>query len=146
MSKQTLKPPIVKLFIIGAILSTSIYFLLSNQTNIKEQSLLPYIQSTNESSSNINNETIDNKISADNKAKHLAQHQHIQQQLYKDFENAFTKQYTPPIECINQENYDLSTECTKHLYEAKQIFRQEYIKIRGLPKNALDILQFSYKN
>lgn len=77
--------------------------------------------------------------------KHLEQEKVIQQRLFEDFEDAFVKQYTPPINCGNLENETQSIDCINHLIEAKQAFKQEFIKSRGLPKDTFEGHQLSYK-
>ncbi len=76
--------------------------------------------------------------------KHLEQEKVIQQRLSEEFEKAFIKQYTPPINCENFEYEISSVECDNHLIKAKQAFRQEFIKLRGLPKDTFEHQQFSF--
>lgn len=121
MFNPSIKKVVSTLLIFGAIIAA--YFLLPKTTNTETSNLLTHAET-----------------------KHLEQEKVIQQRLYEDFEDAFVKQYTPPINCEILENKTQSIECINHQIEAKQAFKHEFIKLRGLPKDTFQGDQLSFKN
>jgi len=69
----------------------------------------------------------------------------VKQKLADDFEVAFLKQYTPPVGCevLNEERQ--SADCNQHLNQAKNAFKADFIKNRGLPKDTFENLKLSLK-
>jgi len=67
----------------------------------------------------------------------------LKQRLVDDFEAAFLKQYTPLLGCEEIHNENQSTKCNQHLEQAKNDFKDEFIKNRGLPKNTFETLNLS---
>ena len=78
------------------------------------------------------------------KADHDHQELALKQKLIDDFENAFLKQYTPILGCEEILNENQSAECSQHLEQAKNDFKEEFIKNRGLPKNTFEELKLSF--
>ena len=70
----------------------------------------------------------------------------VRQKLINDFEIAFLKQYTPLVGCEELESENKSTECRNHLKQAKNEFKQQFIKTRGLPKNTFEEIKLSFAN
>ena len=70
----------------------------------------------------------------------------VRQKLINDFEIAFLKQYTPLIGCEELDSEVKSAECRNHLEQAKNNFKQQFIKNRGLPKNTFEELKLSFTN
>jgi hypothetical protein len=70
----------------------------------------------------------------------------VRQKLINDFENAFLKQYTPLVGCEELDIENKSTECRNHLEHAKNEFKQQFIKSRGLPKNTFEEIKLSFAN
>ena len=68
----------------------------------------------------------------------------VRQKLINDFEMAFLKQYTPLIGCKVLDSEVKSAECSQHLEQAKNDFKQQFIKNRGLPKNTFEELKLSF--
>ena len=68
----------------------------------------------------------------------------VRQKLINDFEIAFLKQYTPLVGCEVLDSENKSTECRNHLEQAKNEFKQQFIKSRGLPKNTFEELKLSF--
>jgi hypothetical protein len=68
----------------------------------------------------------------------------LKQKLATDFEKAFFKQYAPLIGCEDLFAENLPTKCRKHLENAKNDFKNEFIKNRGLPKNTFEDLKLSF--
>ena len=68
----------------------------------------------------------------------------IKQKLADDFEIAFLKQYTPLIGCEDLENAAKSNKCSQHVKQAKNDFKQQFIKNRGLPKKTFEDLKLSF--
>jgi len=68
----------------------------------------------------------------------------VRQKLINDFEIAFLKQYTPLIGCEVLDNEVKSAECRNHSEQAKNNFKQQFIKNRGLPKNTFEELKLSF--
>lgn len=68
----------------------------------------------------------------------------VRQKLINDFEMAFLKQYTPIIGCKVLDNEVKTAECSQHLEQAKNDFKQQFIKSRGLPKNTFEELKLSF--
>ena len=66
------------------------------------------------------------------------------QKLINDFEIDFLKQYTPLIGCEELDNDVKSAECRQHLVQAKNDFKQQFIKNRGLPKNTFEELKLGF--
>ena len=67
----------------------------------------------------------------------------VKQKLADDFEIAFLKQYTPIIGCEDIENAAKSKKCSQHIEQAKNDFKQQFIKNRGLPKETFEDLKLS---
>ena len=70
----------------------------------------------------------------------------VRQKLINDFEIAFLKQYTPLVGCEELDSEDKSATCRNHLEQAKNNFKQQFIKTRGLPKNTFEELKLSFTN
>lgn len=68
----------------------------------------------------------------------------LKQKLVEDFEAAFFKQYTPPVGCEVLLKKNQSIECKQHLQQAKNEFKADFIKYRGLPKNTFEELKLSF--
>ena len=68
----------------------------------------------------------------------------VRQKLINDFEMAFLKQYTPIIGCKMLDSEVKTAECSQHLEQAKNDFKQQFIKNRGLPKNTFEELKLSF--
>ena len=68
----------------------------------------------------------------------------VRQKLINDFEMAFLKQYTPIIGCKVLDSEVKTAECSQHLEQAKNDFKQQFIKNRGLPKNTFEELKLSF--
>lgn len=68
----------------------------------------------------------------------------LKQKLVKDFQVAFLKQYTALLGCEDMLGEPKTQECIEHLKYAKQEFKQQFIKNRGLPKNTFEDLKLSY--
>jgi len=68
----------------------------------------------------------------------------VKQKLADDFEIAFLKQYTPIVGCEDLELEVKTKECIQHLEQAKNNFKQQFIKNRGLPKGTFEDLKLSY--
>ncbi len=68
----------------------------------------------------------------------------VRQKLINDFEIAFLKQYTPLMGCEVLDDEIKSDKCRQHLEQAKNDFKQQFIKNRGLPKNTFKELKFSF--
>lgn len=68
----------------------------------------------------------------------------VKQKLADDFEIAFLKQYTPIIGCEDIENATKSNKCSRHIEQAKNNFKQQFIKNRGLPKETFEDLKLSF--
>lgn len=134
MSHSKVKSLQYALLVFGVIIAT--YSLYS--TRIETKNPLASSQSSQQTSLTAIDSAEDNR--------NRAQEKIIHQRLYEDFENAFFKQYTPPLNCENLEYSSQSPDCTNHLIEAKEAFKQEYIKTRGLPKDAFGPHQLSYRN
>ena len=71
------------------------------------------------------------------------QDQALKQKLVADFENAFLKQYTPLVGCEEIHSKNLPAKCIRHLAQAKNEFKEQFIKTRGLPKDAFEELKLS---
>ncbi len=71
------------------------------------------------------------------------QQQALKQKLVADFENAFLKQYTPIIGCEEIHSKNQPAKCIRHLEQAKNEFKEQFIKTRGLPKDAFEELKLS---
>lgn len=67
----------------------------------------------------------------------------LKQKLVADFENAFLKQYTPLIGCEEIHSKNPTAKCIRHLEQAKNEFKEQFIKTRGLPKNVFEELKLS---
>jgi hypothetical protein len=67
----------------------------------------------------------------------------LKQKLIKDFEIAFLKQYTPLLGCEDMLGKPKNQECIEYHKHAKQEFKQQFIKNRGLPKNTFEDLKLS---
>jgi len=67
----------------------------------------------------------------------------VKQKLVDDFENAFLKQYTPLIGCEDLDLEMKTGKCIQHLEQAKNDFKQQFIKNRGLPKETFEDLKLS---
>ena len=80
------------------------------------------------------------------KTKHLEQEKVIKQRLSEKFENAFLKQYTPPVGCEDWQNKPHMANCTRHKSKAKQAYKQEFIQRHGLPKGTFDHQQLSFQD
>lgn len=78
--------------------------------------------------------------------KQQQQENTIKQKLAEDFENAFIKQYTPLVGCEDLYKNEPELKCELHLEKAKNQFKDEYIKDRGLPKNTFEELKLSLAN
>ncbi len=70
----------------------------------------------------------------------------VRQKLINDFEIAFLKQYTPLVGCEELDSENKSNECRNHLEQAKNEFKQQFIKTRGLPKNTFEEIKLSFAN
>lgn len=70
----------------------------------------------------------------------------VRQKLINDFEIAFLKQYTPLIGCEVLDSEVKTDECNQHIEQAKNDFKQQFIKNRGLPKNTFEELKLSFVN
>lgn len=70
----------------------------------------------------------------------------VRQKLINDFEIAFLRQYTPLIGCEELDSENKSAECRNHLEQAKNNFKQQFIKNRGLPKNTFQELRLSFND
>ena len=68
----------------------------------------------------------------------------VRQKLINDFEIAFLKQYTPKIGCKVLDSEVKTTECSLDLEQAKNGFKQQFIKNRGLPKDTFEELKLSF--
>lgn len=68
----------------------------------------------------------------------------VRKKLINDFEIAFLKQYTPLLGCKVLDNEVNPDKCDRHLEQAKNDFKQQFIKNRGLPKNTFDELKLSF--
>ncbi|MFK7816496.1 MAG: hypothetical protein AB8B92_09175 [Gammaproteobacteria bacterium] len=68
----------------------------------------------------------------------------VRKKLINDFEIAFLKQYTPLLGCKVLDNEVKSGKCGRHLEQAKNDFKQQFIKNRGLPKNTFEELKLSF--
>lgn len=68
----------------------------------------------------------------------------VRQKLLDDFEIAFLKQYTPLIGCEALDDHVKTSECSQHIEQAKNDFKQQFIKNRGLPKNTFEELKVSF--
>lgn len=68
----------------------------------------------------------------------------LKQKLVEDFETAFFKQYTPPVGCEVLLEKNKSVECKQHLHQAKNEYKADFIKYRGLPKNTFEELKLSF--
>lgn len=68
----------------------------------------------------------------------------VKQKLADDFENAFLKQYTPVIGCEDLELEVKLDKCIQHLEQAKNDFKQQFIKNRGLPIGTFEDLKLSF--
>jgi hypothetical protein len=117
-NKSALWITIIFIFSIG-------FYLSSQRTQIAEQKNL----STENNYSENQADKIDNSV---------------KQKLADDFESAFLKQYTPLIGCENLENATKSNKCSQHIEQAKNDFKQQFIKNRGLPKETFEDLKLSF--
>ncbi len=70
----------------------------------------------------------------------------VRQKLMRDFEIAFLKQYTPQIGCDVLDSEPKNAECSHHLEQAKNDFKKQFIKNRGLPKNTFEELRLSFRD
>ena len=70
----------------------------------------------------------------------------LKQKLIEDFEDAFLKQYTPLLGCEAIHNAQKDQKCAQHLEHEKNLFKQEFIKSRGLPKNTFEEIKLSSLN
>lgn len=70
----------------------------------------------------------------------------VKQKLADDFEDAFLKQYTPLIGCEDLELDVKADKCSRHIEQAKNDFKQQFIKNRGLPKATFEDLKLSFAN
>ena len=68
----------------------------------------------------------------------------LKQKLADDFEIAFLKQYTPLVGCEDFHIQKPSSKCSQHLEQAKNDFKDEFIKNRGLPKHTFEELKLSF--
>ena len=68
----------------------------------------------------------------------------VKQKLADDFEIAFLKQYTPLIGCEDLDKATESNKCREHIEQAKNDFKQQFIKSRGLPKETFEDLKLSF--
>jgi len=68
----------------------------------------------------------------------------LKQKLISDFEEAFLKQYTPPVGCEVFQDSNQPAECRQHLQQEKNEFKAVFIKDRGLPKNTFEELKLSF--
>jgi len=68
----------------------------------------------------------------------------VRQKLINNFEMDFLKQYTPIIGCKVLDSEVKSAECSQHLEQAKNDFKQQFIKNRGLPKDTFEELKLSF--
>jgi len=97
-------------------------------------------------SSNRINPKVQTNLSAQNNTSHNRANQidfSVKQKLADDFEHAFLKQYTPLIGCEDLELEIKTDKCVQHLEQAKNDFRQQFIKNRGLPKDTFEDLKLS---
>ena len=76
--------------------------------------------------------------------KQNQQESSVKQKIEDDFENAFIKQYTPLIGCEDLFAESPDARCELHLEEAKNQFKDEFIKERGLPKNTFEEIKLSF--
>jgi|GEM_PF-2868051 len=90
--------------------------------------------------------------SPDNNGQHLQQGlvdshqtQGVKQKLANDFEAAFFKQYTPPVGCELHSEDNQSALCQQHMQQAKNSFKEDFIKNRGLPKDTFEELKLSFR-
>jgi len=139
--------PIIKLLlpwflIIGALFVA--YYLFSQRPSVTNDKLHTQSQAIEEQPQQGKKQTEKQQSMAQAEAKHLEQGKVIKQRLLEEFENAFFKQYTPPIGCENWNNESHMVRCTSHQIKAKQEFKQEFIKKRGLPKDTFDQPQLSF--
>ena len=74
---------------------------------------------------------------------HAQQEVALKQKLVTDFEKAFIKQYTPLIGCEDLFAKNQTDNCRMHLENAKNEFKNEFIKNRGLPKTTFEDLKLS---
>ena len=75
--------------------------------------------------------------------KQAHQENALKQKLITDFEKAFVKQYTPLVGCEDLFAENQAAKCRIHLEQAKNEFKNEFIKNRGLPKNTFEDLKLS---
>lgn len=139
--------PIIKLLlpwalIIGGLITA--YYLISQRGSSTKEDLLTRSQAIQEQSQQLMKQTEKQQALAQTEARHLEQEKIIKQRLTEEFENAFLKQYTPPVGCENWENDSHMVRCTNHQIKAKQEFKQEFIEKRGLPKDTFDDPQISF--
>ena len=126
--------------IIGIFISA--YSLVSLQTGTQNQ-LAPH-QVKQELSVQKHKDTIDSQELTKPETEHLQQEEVIKKRLLEEFENAFIKQYTPPLGCENWQSDSHMVRCTNHKINAKKDFQQEFIEKRGLPKNTFDHPRLSF--
>ncbi|MEM7401413.1 MAG: hypothetical protein AAF304_05625 [Pseudomonadota bacterium] len=75
--------------------------------------------------------------------KQAHQENALKEKLVTDFEKAFIKQYTPLVGCEDLFAENQTTKCRMHREDAKNEFKNEFIKNRGLPKNTFEDLKLS---
>ncbi len=78
--------------------------------------------------------------------KQAHQENALKEKLVTDFEKAFIKQYTPLVGCEDLFAENQTAKCRMHREDAKNDFKNEFIKNRGLPKNTFEDLKLSLVN
>ncbi len=101
-----------------------------------------YLSSQRDHSAEIH--TLTSESSVVDKISAQQDHAALKQKLSDDFEIAFLKQYTPLVGCEDLHNQKPSAKCSQHLEQAKNDFKDEFIKNRGLPKNTFEALKLSF--
>lgn len=139
MAPPNTKPLALLIVVIGALIAISLVF--SPRTNLANKYLFTQSQTSEEQAPQQPNQSF-----ANTETKHIKQEKVIKQRVIEDFENAFLKQYTAPVGCEGWENDSDIARCTNHQLKAKQAFKQDYIKTRGLPKNTFDYQKFSFRD
>lgn len=116
-----------------------IYSIISQYAYVKDSASLKPEDVTKEQPVISNVQVKTQQLQVQSEDKHREQEIIIKLRLLKEFENDFLKQYTPPVGCEDWQNDTYMAKCINHKAKAKQEFKQEFIKKRGLPKDTFII-------
>ena len=144
MSNLIIKLLIPTVLLVGIFITT--YSIFSIRSGTENQHPTTQLQPRQEQLSDIQQNSEEHQTLVQTESDHLEQEKIIKKRLLEEFEDAFLKQYTPPVGCENWANESHMVRCTNHQIKAKQAYQEEFIKKRGLPKDTFDHPQLSFTN